>query len=159
MRKRRVYSPERTADAIREKAKHAFGRRDEAEEDEPGAEVVPQRPVAAGDVRKEQPKPVRLDPMSMKPVGTKGFDASMGEHRIREVNLGRPMPMELVRDISDQHDLEEEAGLTYVALLRHCRGLNVKGVPSGWANVQTNEPSLLQMIGGDPKKLERGFRF
>jgi hypothetical protein len=153
-----VYSPERTAEAIREKAKHAFGRREEPDEEESGAEPasVAERPLASGEVRKEQAKPARIDPLSLRPLGTDGFDLSAGEDRIRQRRLEQPTPMELVHRAADEHDLDEEMGTVYVALLRHGRDLNGKGMPPGWVNVQTNEETLINMVG-DPQKLQRGI--
>jgi hypothetical protein len=153
-----VYGPERTTEAIREKARHAFGRRDEPEEEEPGAELVPvERPLVAGEVRKEVRKPQRIDPLSLRPLGTAGFDLSAGEDRIRQRRLEQPTPVELIHRAADEHDLDEEMGSVYVALMRHGRNLNGKGMPPGWVDVHTNEETILRMIGGDPPKLQRGI--
>jgi len=155
---KKTYAPDRSVARLRDKARHAWGRQEPEEPEEPqsAAELAP----VAGptEVRKEGvAKPVRIDPLNYAPVGTEGGDRDAGEDRIRARALERATPVEIVRQVQDDHDFERETGLVYVALLRHSRGLNARGVPPGWANVQTNEESILPMIEGGVSALQRGI--
>jgi hypothetical protein len=172
VKRRHAYPPSRSADAIRAKARAAFGRpepeEDESEEPVSGAEMLPQPKAPQAPALKIDPLTGSVIPRSVSdgapklgrellkhvqgerlaPPGTEQIDRDAATARLREEGLREPPSDGLVRRIAEDHaddGWDEGTCRAYAVLMRHSRYDRGNQL---WPIVTLSEPSILWALAG-----------